>query len=204
MKYYTPLEPDKFYHIFNHAVGSDHFFKNEANYIYFLKKFNQYVHPIAKTCAYVLMPNHFHFLIEVKDADSIYKRYLELNKEKETLTDKSNFSFEKFIMQQFSNFFNCYSKSYNKMYDRKGALFIDYLRRIEISDKAYFLNCVQYIHQNPVHHNFCNKPEEWKYSSYHSALSTKNTYIQRELVLDYFGGIDNFIYAHKTLKNMEI
>lgn len=203
MKYFIPLEPNKFYHVFNHAVGSDNFFKNEENYIYFLKKFTEYINPIAKTYAYVLMPNHFHFLIELKNDTDIYFRYLELKNGKEEIIEKQKFGFEKFIIQQFSNFFNCYSKSFNKMYSRKGALFIDKLRRVEITDKKYFLNCVQYIHQNPIHHNFCSDIEEWKYSSYKSVLLNKKTHIQKELLLDWFGDLENFIYMHKTLKDIE-
>ena len=38
MKYFIPLESDKFYHIFNHAVGNEKLFANNDNYTYFLKK----------------------------------------------------------------------------------------------------------------------------------------------------------------------
>ncbi len=203
MKYFTPLQPEKYYHIFNHAVGDDNFYKTHENYLYFLRRFKNYIHPIAKTYAFVLMPNHFHFLIEIRDENTIYNRYLELQKDNEELIEKLNFKFEKFIMQQFSNFFNSYTKSFNKMFSRRGALFIDYLRRVHINNNNYFLNCIQYIHQNPIHHNFCDKIDKWKYSSFHSILSNKNTNVEREIVLESFAGIENFVAVHKSLKNFE-
>ena len=44
------------------------------------------------------------------------------------------------------------------MYNRKGALFIDYLRRTFIDSEEYRSNIVQYyIHQNPIHHKFCDR-----------------------------------------------
>jgi REP element-mobilizing transposase RayT len=204
MKYFIPLEAGKFYHIFNHAVGSEKLFRNDENYNYFLKKFNEYISPIASTFSYVLIPNHFHFLIEIKDKKELYESYriLESNKEFPKVKPETELDFEKFVMQQFSNFFNCYTKSFNKKHNRKGALFIDYLRRTLISDEEYLRNMVLYIHQNPIHHKMCNKLEDWKYSSYNSILSEKLTLLEREEVINWFGDLENFIFMH-TVKNIE-
>ena len=143
-------------------------------------------------------------MIEIKDKNEIYKCYLDLELKKEFPEVKleKDLDFEKFVMQKFSNFFNSYTKSFNKKYNRKGALFIDYLRRTLISDEEYLRNMVLYIHQNPIHHAICNRLENWKYSSYNSMLSKKPTLLNREDVLDWFGGLDNFIWMHTT-KNIE-
>ena len=204
MKYFIPLESGKFYHIFNHAVGSEKLFRNDENYNYFLKKFIEYISPIASTFSYVLIPNHFHFLIEIKDRKELYENYriLELNKELPKVKLETELDFEKFVMQQFSNFFNCYTKSFNKKHNRKGALFIDYLRRTLISVEEYLRNMVLYIHQNPIHHKMCNKLEDWKYSSYNSILSEKLTLLERGEVINWFGDLENFIFMHTT-KNIE-
>ena len=200
MKYFIPLEPGKFYYIFNHAVGSEKLFRNDENYNYFLKKVNDYICPIARTYTYVLIPNHFHFLIEIKDKKELYESYriLESNKEFPKVKPETELDFERFVMQQFSNFFNCYTKSFNKKHNRKGALFIDYLRRTLISDEEYLRNIVLYIHQNPIHHKLCNRLEDWKYSSYNSILSQKPTLLEREEVIKWFGDLENFILMHTT------
>ena len=116
---------------------------------------------------------------------------------------QNEFNYEKFVMQQFSNFFNSYTKSFNKRYKRKGALFIDYLRRIEITGEEYLRNLVLYIHQNPIHHKFSKRINQWKYSSYNSIVSNKFTLLEREEVVKWFGDLENFIFMHTTLKNLD-
>ena len=61
-----PLEEDRFYHIYNHAVGDELFFKSDENYKFFLRRFKKYVHPYVDLYAYCLMSNHFHFVVKNK------------------------------------------------------------------------------------------------------------------------------------------
>jgi len=203
MKYFVPLEPNNTYHIFNQAVGNEKFFRNDENYQYFLKKFGEYISPIAKIFGYVLIPNHFHFLIEIKSKDLLYNHYkqLEISKEKSNYKNENELNYTDFVMQQFSNFFNSYTKSYNKRFNRKGALFIDYLRRVLVSEEEYLKNLVLYIHQNPVHHNCCLSIEKWKYSSFNSFFSNNPSRIERNEVISWFGDLENFIQLH-SLKNI--
>lgn len=65
--YKTHLQPGKFYHIYNRAVGSDVLFKSDDNYLYFLKKYGEYLGKYVETYAYCLLNNHFHLLIRVND-----------------------------------------------------------------------------------------------------------------------------------------
>ena len=186
---YTPantdtFEPEGYYHLFNHAIGDENLFRNNANYQYFLLKFGQYISPVCKVYAYCLMPNHFHFLIQIRDEATIEQFYTA--KFPTAITPIKDYS--KIVMQQFSNMLNGYAQAYNKMFDRKGALFIDYLRRKQVTDDAYFIRLVHYIHNNPVHHHFSSSMEEWNYSSYQTMLSEKSTNIERESVLEWFGG----------------
>src|ERR1035437_39957 len=66
-----PLEPEKYYHIYDHSCGSDNLFRIEENYQYFLKKYAAYLSPVFETFAYCLMPNHFHLLIKVKSEEAL-------------------------------------------------------------------------------------------------------------------------------------
>ena len=187
---YTPantdtFEPEGYYHLFNHAIGDENLFRNNANYQYFLTKFGQYISPVCKVYAYCLMPNHFHFLIQIRDEATIEKFYMD--KFPTSINPSKDYS--KIVMQQFSNLFNGYAQAYNKMFDRKGALFIDYLRRKQVTDDTYFIRLVHYIHNNPVHHNFSSSIEDWIYSSYQTMLSEKATSIERESVLEWYGGV---------------
>jgi len=179
------FEPDKFYHLVNHAVGSENLFRCADNYYYFLNRYAYHTQAVFETYAYCLMPNHFHLLIRVKASE-------ELEKE-----PKFEGNVHKLVMQKVSNWLNGYARAYNIKYKRKGALFIDYTKRFEIESEAYFTTAVNYIHQNPVNHRFVSRPHDWEYCSYHAFLSHKTTKLKRGEVLEWFGGVDEFRKFHQ-------
>ncbi len=185
MKYQDSFEADTFYHVFNHAVGSENLFRNDDNFRYFLKRYDLYMSQVWETYCYCLMPNHFHFLIRIKDEDELKK------------LPKYKGDVHKLVMQHLSNFLNSYAKSYNIRYKRKGALFLDFTKRIAVTEESYYTTLINYIHQNPVHHRFCQKMNEWIYSSYDAFLSEKTTKIKRTEVIEWFGDKNAFREFHK-------
>jgi len=62
---------------------------------------------------------------------------------------------------------------------------------------VYFKTLVFYIHYNPVHHGFCERLQDYPWSSYGSVISIKPTKIKREKIIGYFDSIGNFIDHHK-------
>ena len=198
--YYNPLFPEKKYHIFSRATGNEQLFEKEENYLFFLQKFKQHVLPIADVWAWCLLPNHFHFMVEIKPIEIIALHFSETKKGKifneEAVPD--------FLMERFSNLLNSYTKAFNKVNQRKGSLFMDYLRRVEITEDAQLGATIFYIHKNPVHHGYCKKLEDWRWSSYKAMLSNAPTMIKRMEVLDWFGSVPYFIRYHEQdiyLKN---
>jgi hypothetical protein len=85
--FYPPLESGGMYHVYNRANSQfDRLFIRPANYHYFLKLFRRYLGPFAETFAYCLLPDHFHFLIRIREEGLIrdhlvqsvgYERYIE-------------------------------------------------------------------------------------------------------------------------------
>ena len=70
--HYAPFVTDHFYHVYNRAnTNLDQLFYHEKNYAYFLKKFDQYLSNYLEVWSYCLIPNHFHFLVKVKNIDII-------------------------------------------------------------------------------------------------------------------------------------
>ncbi len=185
MKYQDAFEADTFYHVFNHAVGSENLFRNDDNFRYFLQRYTYYMSCVWETYSYCLMPNHFHFLVRIKSEEELKK----LPKYKEDT--------HKIVMQYLSNFLNSYAKSYNIKYKRKGALFLDFTKRIAVREESYYTTLINYIHQNPVHHKFCKTTDEWVYSSYDAFLSEKPTKMKRNEVLEWFGNKEAFKNFHK-------
>ncbi len=195
--YNSPLLPGKYYHLYNHAVGDENLFRQHENYLFFLERYGQYIFPVARTYAYCLMPNHFHLLVQIRQEEeliSYYRQQKKLKPEQSCILDYSSF-----VMQQFSNFCNSYAKAFNRRFDRKGALFLDYLRRKPVETEVYFTTLLTYIHLNPVRHDFCRNADEWAYSSVHSICSNKPTRLEGKAVLDWFGGIEPYIAFHKQI-----
>ena len=64
-----PLLYGQYYHVYNRGNNGETLFCEERNYPYFLKLYAQHIEPVAEAYAYCLMPNHFHFLVRIKDKD---------------------------------------------------------------------------------------------------------------------------------------
>ncbi|MCD6090436.1 MAG: transposase [Bacteroidales bacterium] len=65
------LKRGYYYHIFNRGINSCNIFNSSSNYEYFLELYEKYISPIADTYGWVLMPNHFHFLVRIKEENDI-------------------------------------------------------------------------------------------------------------------------------------
>jgi hypothetical protein len=66
-KHQQELEPCKFYNILNRGNNSEKIFFKRENYEFFLRRYTEYVSDCIDTYAFCLMPNHFHFLVRVKE-----------------------------------------------------------------------------------------------------------------------------------------
>ena len=189
----VPIQYGKFYHIYNRGINGENLFVEERNYRYFLQLYIQHIHPVANTYAYCLLRNHFHLLVRMKTVTEF-----EQDLSGGTNETCQNMTPLKPPHQYFSNFFNAYTKSINKAYGRTGALFERPFRRVEVIGKTYFKNVVAYIHRNPQHHGFVDDFREWPYSSYDVVLTEKPTRLQRDVVLDWFGGPQEFLNMQQS------
>jgi REP element-mobilizing transposase RayT len=183
------LEPDKYYHIYNHAVVNSQLFKQHDNYFFFLKKLVQHICPVADMFAYCLMPNHFHMALRIKSRDEL--------KEFWGLKDLTEEPISKKLSHQFGNLFNSYTKAFNKQNSRVGNLFLPNFERKLINNDEYFKKLIHYIHFNPVHHGFVTDLRDWKYSSFESFFSDKSTHLKRDEVIAWFFDKQNFFDFHK-------
>lgn len=180
------LECGSIYHIFNRGNNNkDKIFIENENYEFFLRKFIEYISPISEVFCYCLIPNHFHFLLQIKE-------YHQINEVIPCLKEEVG----EVITRQFSNFFNSYSKAFNKRYSRRGKLFSLPFKRIKVEDESYLTNLVVYIHRNPLHHGISSKLEDWKYCSFNSIISEDKTLLNIEYVINLFGNKNEFLRVH--------
>ncbi|HKK81941.1 MAG TPA: hypothetical protein VJ909_06825, partial [Prolixibacteraceae bacterium] len=67
----------------------------------------------------------------------------------------------------------------------------------------YLKRLIIYIHQNPVHHGFCEHPVEYGWSSYLSCISMKPTKLMRNEVIGWFDNEANFKTKHNEKIDFE-
>jgi putative transposase len=184
------MQENCFYHIYNRGNNKENIFLSDNNYSYLLRKFNKYLNNFIEVYAYCLMPNHFHFLIKIKENF--------IKNEGETF-NTNLLPVEK----AFRDFFITYVKAFNVLYSRTGSLFQYEFKRKIITDEKYFVRVIAYIHNNPVRKKLCENVSNWKYSSYNAILSSKSTNLKREEVLSFFeNSKEEFIEYHKLYSTL--
>ncbi len=89
--------------------------------------------------AYVLMPNHFHLLLEVR----------------QTPTAR--------LMQAL---LTRYARGFNRRHERSGHVFQGRYKAIVCEQESYLLELVRYIHLNPVRARLVRRPGKWPWSGH--------------------------------------
>jgi putative transposase len=183
------LIPEGYFHIYNRAIADDQLFTEEIEFLLFLKKYFRYSSLIFSTYGYCLLPNHFHFLVQVRSVCEL-NHHIGMFKD-----DKAR---SNYMAQHLGNFFNWYATYYNKKHYRKGSLFIHSFHRKPILDQIYLNELVCYIHANPVKAGLCANYEEWEFSSFREFVD-KPVHLSQECrgqTLGWFDGIENFKETH--------
>ncbi|MDR6196330.1 transposase [Siphonobacter sp. SORGH_AS_0500] len=173
--YYPPMLAGQFYHIYNRGNNHENLFYSHENYRYFLEKWQQYLTDYVDTYAYCLLPNHFHFLIHVKD----FKDYSPAS-----------------LSGKFRSLFPNYAEKIDKEEGRQGSLFQKNFRRKIVVTDRYLTELVYYIHANPQKHGFCSDFKTYSYSSYLKILEQTKTSLQKEYVLKWFGRRQEYLKCH--------
>src|SRR4030042_199112 len=121
-----------------------------------VKKYNWLCH------AYCLMDNHYHLLVETRDANlSIGMRQLN----------------------------GVYTQLYNRRHRRPGHIFQGRYKAILVDKDNYLLELSRYVVLNPVRAKLVELPEHWKWSSYAATAGLKKVpqYLSVDWILRVFG-----------------
>jgi putative transposase len=129
------------YHVVVRGNQRQNVFKHEVDYQKYLKFIKKYKNRHkARIYAYCLMTNHIHLLIDPEDSDSLKK-----------------------IMHGISL---SYSKYFNYKYKKCGHLWQGRYKNYVIQKDYYLVNTMTYIEMNPVRAKICQRPEDYRWSSY--------------------------------------
>ncbi len=129
-----------FYHVITRGNQRQKIFREDEDYNKYLEILSRYKSQYKyRLYAYVLMNNHVHLLIEIRDNP--------LSK----------------IQQGINQSYTIY---FNKKYNTVGHLFQGRYKAILCDKEAYLLSLIKYIHLNPVSAGTVKVPEEYKWSSH--------------------------------------
>ncbi|MEM9119215.1 MAG: transposase [Cyanobacteria bacterium P01_F01_bin.56] len=158
------LQPGHYYHLYNRGNNRQTIFFERENYLYFLRKFRYFVATeTVHVVAYCLMPNHYHFLIYLREAS---------------------------LSAAMHRFTMSYTNAINRRYHRCGSLFQGRFQLIHVDSDAYLLNLTRYIHLNPVKDGLVKHLEDWEFSSYHEYVESRaGTLPQPQYVLPQVGDV---------------
>jgi len=151
-----------FYHVLSRGNNRQPIFLNPSDYKNFLACLKgtreRYLFILY---AYVLMPNHFHLLLETIQTP---------------------------LSRIMLSLLTKYVKLFNPLHKRIGHLFQSRYKAILCQKDAYLLELVRYLHLNPVRAGLVNLPSEWLWSSHAEYLGIKDSGLRLEsgFVLEQF------------------
>ncbi len=180
------LSPGNYYHIYNRGNNRELLFFDDKDYQAFLNKYVWYLSQYFETYAWCLIPNHFHFLVRVKEINEFAPGcFLERD---EAI---------KLISNQMRLFMMSYAKRINKRYNRYGSLLVKQFRRKKVDSTEYLKQLVIYIHSNPGKHRLSKEQVNYKWCSLREYQKMRKVYCELEEVIGWYGGKQNFLESHE-------
>ncbi len=136
-----------FFHVIVQGLNKEYIFEKKnymSKYLQLLTKYKEEFK--LEIISYCIMNNHAHILLYT-----------------ENINEMSNF------MHRVNTE---YAKYYNYILgERTGYVFKDRYKSEPIKNEAYLINCINYIHLNPVKANIVKNKEDYPYSSYKEYLN---------------------------------
>lgn len=157
------------FHIYSRGNNKMKLFHNDKDYMWFLNKAKKLnITDTFSMIAYTLMPNHYHFYVEIID--------------------------EKTVSRFMQRWLLSYAKYYNRHYNHTGHVFGGPYSSKLVQNDDYAIYLCKYIHLNPVRHNLVDKPEDWDYSNYCDVIGQRNgKLLDKGFYLNYFDNIKDYI-----------
>lgn len=144
MPYPYRIQPaNTLFHVYNRGDHRQTIFRDDGDCMYFLQLIKRYKTKIETNFYhYILMPNHFHFELEIQKDDTLSK-----------------------FMQGLGI---THTISYNNKYQLNGHVWQGRFRSKALITDESLLRCGRYIELNPVRAGIVKHPADYRWSSYHA------------------------------------
>lgn len=128
------------YHVYSRSNGRITIFKEREDFYFFMELLRRYLGKFGlKLYHWVIMPNHYHLLLELLQPQELSK-----------------------VMAGLSKAYSCY---HHNKYFASGFLWQGRFKMQPIQKERYLLSCARYIERNPVSVCMVNKASDYPYSS---------------------------------------
>lgn len=165
-----------YYHVMQRGAGKQILFEDDTDYRRYVDKLLECKKEIGfSLAAYCLMNNHVHLLVKTNQLHDLSKA--------------------------MSRIGTSYAAYYNIRYEHVGNVFQGRFLSSPINDEQYLLECVRYIHNNPVKANF-GGIDEYTWSSYNEYFGDGNV-ADTEEIIALFGSQKHFEEFHKIESKIE-
>ncbi len=151
------------YHITSRGNGRQKIYFNDADRKKFLLVLAETLSRYSWNChAYCLMSNHYHLLIETREAS---------------------------LSQGMRHLNGVYTQSFNHEHSRVGHLFQGRYKAIHVEKGAHSLELCRYVVLNPVRAKMVERPEQYRWSSYRGTLKPQHRlgWMDGKWILEQFG-----------------
>lgn len=173
-----------FFHVIVQGLNKEEIFK-EKRYIYsYLKMLYKYREDTKIIIlAYCIMNNHAHIVLYTESIEEMSKYMQKVNTN--------------------------YAKYYNYINNgRVGYVFRDRYVSEDITDVKYLINCINYVHLNPVKAKIVKKCEDYKFSTYNQYIEGNRIKLLNELTnmkfdIELFKNIKDSEYTIEEDTNIE-
>lgn len=116
--------PNAWYHVMNRGRRAERIFNDEDDYTMFIELLKEASEAWnIRICAYCLMPNHYHLLVQTPEAN---------------------------ISRAMRHINGIYTQRFNRRHGCDGQLFRGRYKSIVVDANSYLLQLVRYIHSNPA------------------------------------------------------
>ncbi len=168
-----PFMPKGYYHSYNRGVAKQDIFLDRQDYFYFLNSITKILSPDLpdgdnlysklRILSFILMPNHFHLLIQQKDSDSMTK-----------------------FMRKLATGYSMY---FNQKYKRVGHVFQGIYKAVLVENDEYLIHLARYIDINCLDLKGVgiDNLKDYDFSSYSSYVGKKRySWLRVEQILSMF------------------
>ena len=138
--------PDGLHHVTSRTVRRLPLFVSERDALAFLSLLDHVTDKTArwKVLAFCLMPNHFHLVVEAEIAEL------------------------SIAMHRVNGL---YAQRFNREHGYRGHLFQGRFHAMPILAEGHLPASVRYVLLNPVRAGLCERPEQWRWSSYRASIA---------------------------------